>query len=79
MRIRQNSNGFLGIFDDREVGSHTLENNQNGLFAYVLNGTFQIENNLIEKNDAIALGGVDAINFKAFSADSLLMLIEIPV
>ncbi|RZJ31023.1 MAG: hypothetical protein EOO48_03340, partial [Flavobacterium sp.] len=25
LQIRQNSNGFLGIFDDREVGSHTLE------------------------------------------------------
>lgn len=47
--------GFIGLFDGRKHGSFTLRNAKNGVFVFVLNGAFEVEDRLMEAKDGLAL------------------------
>lgn len=71
--------GFIGIYDGRKEGFYTLKNSRNGIFAFVINGAFEIENRLLEAKDGLSLKKVSTIEWEALSENAILLLIEVPL
>ena len=56
--------------------SNAFENN--GVYLVVINGSVEVDGNLLEKRDAIGISGTDSFKIKA-SSDAELLAIEIPM
>lgn len=73
------ANGYIGLFDGRKEGSYTLRHPDHGLFVFVLNGAFELDNRLIESRDGLALVNTQSIDFEALSDNAMLLVMEIPL
>jgi redox-sensitive bicupin YhaK (pirin superfamily) len=73
-----NTLGFIGMYDARKEGFYSLKNNSNGVFVFVINGAFEIENRLLESKDGLSLSGIDSLEWEALSENALLIVFEIP-
>lgn len=71
--------GFIGLYDGRKHGSFTLRNSKNGVFAFVLNGAFEVEDRLLEGKDGLALKETSKIEWEALSENAILLVIEVPL
>lgn len=71
--------GFIGVFDGRKEGFYSLKNNSNGIFVFVINGAFEVENRLLESKDGLSLQKTDAIEWEALSENAILLLFEISI
>lgn len=69
--------GFIGIFEGRKEGLYTLKDASNGVFVFVINGAFEVENRLLEARDGLRIEQIEAIEWEALSADTLLIVLEI--
>lgn len=79
LKVRSNALAHMGIFETRKEGVYHSINDRNGLFVFVLNGAFEFENRLLEKHDALAIGGISKAAFEALSQNALLLILEIPL
>jgi hypothetical protein len=73
-----NALGFIGMYNARKEGFYSLKNNSNGVFVFVINGAFEIENRLLESKDGLSLSGIDSLEWEALSENALLIVLEIP-
>lgn len=71
--------GLIGVFDGRRKGKYALRNKNNGVFAFVINGAFEIEDRLMEAKDGLSLKEIATIEWEALSENAILMLIEVPL
>jgi hypothetical protein len=69
----------LGVYRGRAKGQYSLKNKAHGVFAYVINGAFEIEDRLLENRDGLALWNLEEMEFEALSEQSILMIIETPI
>ena len=70
---------FIGKFTGREEAIHKMARNSNGLFVFVLEGAFEVQNRLLETRDGLALWNLNEAELEALSNDAIILLIEIPV
>lgn len=70
--------GFIGIYEGRKEGLYALKDAINGVFVFVINGAFEVENRLLEARDGLRIEQIEAIEWEALSADALLIVLEIP-
>jgi redox-sensitive bicupin YhaK (pirin superfamily) len=75
----QGINGFMAIFNGREEAIYKLVNNANGLFAFVINGAFEVQGRLLESRDGLALWDNDETDIEALSENAILLLFEVPL
>ena len=68
---------FIGKYEGRVEEAFTLENSQNGVFVFIIEGTFEVANRLLETRDSIALSHIETVEFEALSHDAILLLLEI--
>lgn len=73
----ENAFGFIGIYDGRKEGTFTLKNTDNGIFVFVINGAFEIENRLLEAKDGLAIQKTETIEWESLSQNALLLVIEV--
>jgi hypothetical protein len=73
-----NISSFIGIYEARKEGFYSLKNNSNGVFVFVINGAFEVENRLLESKDGLSLSGIDSFEWEALSQNALLLVLEIP-
>lgn len=73
----RNSQGFIGIYEGRKEGFYQLKNTSNGIFVFVINGAFEIENRLLESKDGLSLQQIDTIEWEALSENAILLVLEI--
>ncbi|KAF2336509.1 pirin family protein [Flavobacterium daemonense] len=71
--------GFIGIYDGRKEGFYTLKNADNGVFTFVINGVFEIENRLLEAKDGLGIKKISTIEWEALSENAILLVIEVPL
>jgi redox-sensitive bicupin YhaK (pirin superfamily) len=74
-----NTNGFVGIYDGREEGFYTLKNYLNGVFVFVINGAFEVENRLLQEKDGLSLKKIATVEWEALSENAILLLFEVPI
>lgn len=68
----------LGKFYGRGETVYLPKNKNAGLFAWVINGAFEIEGRLLHAADALALWDTGAAEMEALSNDAILLMVELP-
>ncbi len=68
----------IGKYTGREDGIYELKNKEHGVFAFVIQGAFEVQERLLQPKDGLTLWGLAAIEFEALSNDAILLLIEVP-
>lgn len=69
--------GFIGIFEGRKDGFYALKEPTNGVFVFVINGAFEVENRLLEPKDGLRLEQIERIEWEALSENAILLVLEI--
>lgn len=72
------ANGFIGKFGGREEGIYTVNNpERHGVFVFVIEGAFEVQNRLLHPRDGLSLTHVTEIEFEALSNDGILLILEV--
>lgn len=73
----EKATGFIGIFDGRKEGCYSLKNPENGIFVFIINGAFEVENRLLEAKDGLSMSKVQTIEWEALSENAILLIFEV--
>jgi redox-sensitive bicupin YhaK (pirin superfamily) len=69
----------MGTFDQGMSQSYEVQKAQNGVYAFVIDGSFEIEGQKLGKRDALGLWETDKIDFQSLEEGSRLLLIDVPM
>ncbi|MDO1450418.1 hypothetical protein Q0590_29355 [Rhodocytophaga aerolata] len=67
----------LGRFDGRKEAFYPLKNQQSTLFAFVVNGAFELEGRLLHAKDGLALWNTPQIELEALSNQAIIVTVEL--
>lgn len=73
---------FIGQYEGRAEGFCELQNPKNGLFTFIIEGAFEVQNRLLESKDALALWNFtdnSKVEFEALSSGAIILLAEIKI
>ena len=76
--IHQNAWFNLADFDQGFEKKYTLNQSENGLYVFVLAGSIQIENQVLETRDGLGIENFNVITIKALENSSFLLM-EVPM
>ncbi len=77
--IYQEASFSLGRFDSKFRTNYKFHNSSNGVYAFVIQGSFIIENQLLQKRDGLGVWDASEISIVSESQDSELLLMEVPM
>lgn len=69
---------FMAKVEGRREIEHMPTVAGSGLFVFVIEGAFEVQNRLLEARDGLSLRGVAVLEAEALSNDAILLLIELP-
>jgi len=78
MWVHQDTWFHLGEFDVEKSLDYTLKKRGNGVYVFVIEGSFNVEGENLKKRDAIGIWDTETINFTAQS-ESKVLLVEVPM
>ncbi len=76
--IHQDAWFHMGYLDNGFKGEYLLKKTGNGVYAFVIEGSITIEEETLNKRDALGLWDFDKFSFEA-GADTQLLLLEVPM
>ena len=77
--IHQDAWFHLGNFENEKTFEYQVKKEGNGVYAFVLKGSFLIDGELAETRDGMGISGVSHIQFAAKSDDAEILLMEVPM
>jgi redox-sensitive bicupin YhaK (pirin superfamily) len=77
--IYQNAWFHIGRFDSGSVTQYTLHDGQNGVYAFVISGQFEIEGQLLNPRDGLGILNLNSFDLKSLSNESQILLMEVPM
>lgn len=77
--IHQDAWFHMGSFESDHKSTYAIQKSGNGLYAFVLEGAFEIEGQKLGKRDAIGIWDTKSVNFHSLDKRSRLLLIEVPM
>lgn len=77
--IHQDAWFHMGDFENGKTAIYTIKKSGNGVYAFVLNGQFTINNTNLDRRDGLGLSGLDTIEIVATSDDASILLMEVPM
>jgi quercetin 2,3-dioxygenase len=77
--IHQNAWFHLGRLDKDVALNYALKDKTNGVYAFVLNGTFTINDQEVNNRDGFGIWDVENIDIKSMSQDAEILLMEVPM
>jgi redox-sensitive bicupin YhaK (pirin superfamily) len=69
----------IGKYNGREESVYKLSQPQNCLFAFVIQGAFEMQYRLLHPRDGLALWEASEIELEALSNDAIIFIIEMPL
>jgi redox-sensitive bicupin YhaK (pirin superfamily) len=69
----------MGTFNNGASQSYDIKRSNNGVYAFIIDGSFEIEGQKLSKRDALGLWEIDTIQIKSLEAGSRLLLIDVPM
>jgi redox-sensitive bicupin YhaK (pirin superfamily) len=69
----------IGKFSGRGETIYKLSNKNSGLFAFVIEGAFEVEGRLLHARDGLTLWETEEAEMEALSNDAIVLLIELPL
>lgn len=76
--IHQNAWFHIGEFDGGLTSTYTLKDPNNGVYAFVIEGAITIEDNNLQKRDALGITEASEITI-SFTEKSKVLLMEVPM
>lgn len=77
--INQDAWFHLGNFEDGIETEYTVKSEQNGVYAFVLKGSVEIEGQVLETRDGFGIWDVKSLKIKATAADTEVLLMDVPM
>ncbi|MCE2963717.1 MAG: pirin family protein [Sphingobacteriales bacterium] len=77
--IHQNAWFHLGKFDKDLIANYQLKDKSNGVYAFVIQGEFMVNNQKLETRDALGIWSIEKLSLSSLRADSEILLIEVPM
>lgn len=77
--IHQDAWFYIGSFDKNQKQEHSIQKTGNGVFAFVIDGTFEVEGHVLEGRDAVGIWELDRVRIDALQDNSRILLIEVPM
>ena len=78
MWVHQDTWFHLGEFDVEKSLDYTIKKPGNGVYVFVIEGSFNVEGENLKKRDAIGIWETETINFTVQS-ESKVLLVEVPM
>ena len=75
--IHQDAWFHLGNFDKDIVNNYNLKNPKNGVYAFILKGSFELNGEVLNRRDGMGLSGPEIISIKSLTDKSSLLLMEV--
>jgi redox-sensitive bicupin YhaK (pirin superfamily) len=69
----------IGKYAGREKSIYKLSDARNGLFFFVVEGTFEVQYRLLHPRDGLALWEAEEIKLEALSNDAIILVMEVPL
>lgn len=66
---------FIGKYNGRQEG--TFDSSNSDVFAFAMEGAFEVQNRLLHPRDALALRNCSEVEFEALSNEAILLLIKL--
>ena len=66
----------IGKYRGRSEDLYRLRKNAGGIFAFIVEGAFEVQNRLLERRDGLALWNAEVVDFEALSAGAVILLVE---
>ncbi|WP_299245558.1 pirin family protein [uncultured Aquimarina sp.] len=76
--IHQDAWFHLGELETEHTQTYTLKDKKNGVYAFVLEGSVTIEDNILEKRDGLGIWDVEQIKINSNGASKILLM-EVPI
>ena len=77
--IHQDAWFHLGTIDKGISIPYTVKKQGNGVYIFVINGSFKIGKQLLEKRDGLGIWDTSSFNFTALEEDSEILVMEVPL
>ncbi len=78
VQINQDAWFSLGEFDKGETETYQIRREDNGVYIFVLEGKIEVEENVLERRDAIGIYEIDAVSIKA-NENSKFLIMDVPM
>jgi len=70
-------NIYVGKYGGREEGIYSVSNPGSGVFVFVIEGAFEVQNRLLERRDGLSLRNAEVVEFEALSQDAVILVVEV--
>ena len=77
--IHQDAWFHMGIFDKGIETKYQIRKSGNGVYAFVLKGSFTIDGTELSERDGLGISDADAVDIKSGQAGSEILLMDIPM
>jgi redox-sensitive bicupin YhaK (pirin superfamily) len=77
--IHQDAWFHLGKFDQDIQANYTINKAGNGVYAFVLSGSFEIDGHTVATRDGLGIRDAEAFDLKALTSDAEILLMEVPM
>ncbi|WP_159475923.1 pirin family protein [Dyadobacter sp. 3J3] len=77
LTTHQETFGYIGKYVGRQEDLYQLKNPENGIFVFIIEGAFEVQNRLMEARDGLSLRNLDELEFEALSNDAIILILEI--
>jgi len=77
--IHQNTWFHMGKFENNKKTDYTLKLKGNGVYAFVLEGDFSINNIALSKRDGLGIWDVETLQIESKSNNAEILLMEVPM
>jgi hypothetical protein len=77
--IYQDAWFHLGKIQNEHQVNYKIKRKGNGVFCFLLSGEMKINNNLLQKRDAVGLWDLDSIDLVSLSDDSEILVMDVPM
>lgn len=77
--IHQDAWFHMGIFEKDFETAYEIKKNGNGLYAFILKGSFIVDGNTLNTRDGIGISETDKISIKSLAPDSEILLMDVPM
>ncbi len=70
-------NIYIGKYEGREEGVFFNDLSNRGIFSFVIEGAFEVQNRLLEKRDGLSIQCAGEIEFEALSNNAVILILEV--
>lgn len=77
--LNQSAFCYIGKFGGRKKDIYRLHKKNNGIYAFVIEGAFEVQDRLLHAKDGLAIWDTEEIDLEALSNDAILLLFEVPL